>query len=347
MENPGADNIGRRKHLGQLALVFQHRHGTWTDFGQFLKHIFSDSPQYGSIGNVSQPVVPACRHNPGGKHNPVLADCKQNPDRYPAFDHERYTRPCISVGAFEEKKNPGLVVADICAKAKTFLLSIGKGDPRQATGRDIDYEPASSSVEDSSAGESQVSDCMSIIDDSNIVGGPRQSVPEESFAGNDLFEDEDVLAALEEILEPLDVAASVRQLHRMSSSSIEAPSGLASEDSLLQLVGRPTTKMRAATLGYLWQFADQPNELRNEFRRLRSNDALQVLHLCGCGICYTIPNTVTRVAGCVERSHLKLGLAEENGRHKTFHMTMAFSQVGDYHDLCGIVHRSTDGDGLF
>lgn len=103
--------------------------------------------------------------------------------------------------------------------------------------------------------------------------------------------------------------------------------------------------MRAATLGYLWNFADNPQQLRTEFRRLRSDRTLYVLHLCGCGICYETSSGV-RVKGCVERSHLKLGSHEENERHKLYHQMLSFAQVSDYANAVAIIHRSLDGDGI-
>lgn len=343
MSNQAANEpVGRSKHLGQLALVFKHRHGTWADFGQFLKHIFSDSPTAGEVIGVPKMVKPKCRHNSGGKHYEILKDCEKNPQKYPMFAHERYTCRCVSIGAFEDKKNPGLVVADMCNKAKDFLSSIGKGDPNEATGRDFEFEPATSSPL-TSPGHSQVPDSQGSIDLGNIVDGPR--VPGgESFDGDDLFADEDVLVELQPLLGEVNEVGSRPQ----TASSIETLSGFGdSQDSVLQLTGRSSTKIRAATLGYLWGFADRPTELREEFRKLRRNPDLQVLHLCGCGICYTNAVTGERVPGCCERSHLKLGLAVENGRHTNHHLMMSLAVDDDYPQLCGIVHRAVDGDGLF
>jgi hypothetical protein len=366
MDNDGAaDFVGRTKHLGQLALVFKHRHGTWSDFGQFLKHLFQDSPRAGRIATVPLVRMVACRHNDGGRHHTILTDCAQNPSNYPMFNHERYTRPCISIGAFEDKKNPGLVVADLCTKAKDFLLSIGKGDPRQESGRDFDYDPGANppSSPIPLPGGSQVSDAQDAIDNSNVVDSrrcqpvQRTVVPDsqeeeedsdDAYGGDALFGDEDVMQEMEQILAAVEASGGGPQRPATASSSMDTPSGYrGSEDSMLQFTGRPSTKIRAATLGYLWQFADCPGELRMQFRLLRSDPAMQVLHLCGCGICYTQTDTNTRVHGCVERSHLKLGTAVENGRHKSYHTTMAFATVADYPQLCEIFHRSMDGDGLF
>ncbi len=240
----GNDYIGRRKHLGQLALVFKHRHGTWYDFGQFLKHLFSDSPRIGRIATIPLVTV-ACRHNSGGRHHATLTDYTRNPQKYPMFDHERYTRPCISIGAFEDKKNPGLVVADLCTRAKDFLLSIGKGDARQETGRDFDYNPPVLSSSPS-IGSSQITDSQGALDGSNIIDRPRcPALQPDEYGGDELFGDEDVLQELEGIM-----SAAESNSRPPSSSSMETPSGFhASEDSLLQFTGRSSTKMRAATSG--------------------------------------------------------------------------------------------------
>jgi hypothetical protein len=108
---------------------------------------------------------------------------------------------------------------------------------------------------------------------------------------------------------------------------------------------RRSTKMRVATLAYLWKFADHPRQLRDEFRRLRTDHDLQVLHLCGCGLCKE--ENGTRVSGCVERTHLILGTAVMNGHHRTFHETLALCQVSDYTDLCRIFHNTQAGLGVF
>jgi len=50
--------VGRSKHLARLATVFRHRHGTWADFGGFLKDYFERSAQ----------EIP-CRHNHRGRHH--------------------------------------------------------------------------------------------------------------------------------------------------------------------------------------------------------------------------------------------------------------------------------------
>lgn len=331
---------GRDRHLGELALVFRHRGGTWGDFGRFLKFLFEDSLPVSSI---------ACRHNSGGKHYETLVASSNQPDEYPMFAHERYSRPCISTGAFEEKKNPGLVVTDLCNKAARFLLSIGKGDAGGTAGRDFDFEPAAVSSPIEPPGESQTTDSQGSIDAGNIVDGPRDlslAETEEEFDGDDMFDEEDVQELLEQMLAaaPSNSAQLPGPARTISADISEGPS----EDSVLQYTGRSTTKMRAATLGYLWGFADRPAELREQFRRLRTDRSLAVLHLCGCGICYKAESGA-RVPGCVEHSHLRLGSLEENSSHRNFHAMINFARDGDYAQQCAIIHRVDNGhgDGVF
>lgn len=347
----GNDFRGRYKHLGQLALVFKHRHGSWRDFGQFLKFIFGDLPGSTQTATVLPIREVICRHNNGGKHYESLLGAAQGPlSERPVFNHERYFRPCISTGAFEEKKNPGLVVADLCIKASRFLLSIGKGDPEAKTGRDFEYDQTrdDSPSCDESLGdpESQGAICAN-----NILLQPRdravQAIPalldpaqEDSFDHDGFFNNVDTLNDLEELLAVYDRPST--------PASVTTPTGLAeSEDSIIQDEKRISTKIRVATLGYLWQFADNPVRLREQFRLLRSDPKLYVLHLCGCGISFTDPVSRQRRWGCVERSHLVLGSAEVNMLHKSYHISLCHANPVDYQVLCGVFHRAENGDGIF
>jgi hypothetical protein len=354
MSNREGNDFGRYRHLGQLALVFRHRHGTWEDLGQFLKHLFSDSPRYGVVATAPRRVPVACRHNSGGKHHHTLTDVAQYPENYPMFNHERYTRPCFGIGAFEDQKNPGLVVADICSKASRFLLSIGKGDQSEVSGRDFEYDPTREDTVRGleSVGSSQVTDSQGSLDSGNIIedqrriagNSPLASPAEDSEFDDSFFHDVDVQQELTEILERVDEEGS----RPRTRSTMETPYGFReSEDSIVQSLERQSTKIRAATLGYLWQFADNPLELREQFRRLRSDRDLQVLHLCGCGICYTNSTTGNRVIGCVDKTHLKLGSAVENGIHKIHHQGMSLGLASDYPVACLLVHRADHGGDLF
>jgi hypothetical protein len=349
---------GRAKHLGQLALIFYHRNGTWRDFARFLDYLFSGQTlrvflgymgEEGDIGDPGAGAAPphidiACRHNSGGRNHDVLIASGTDRNKYPMFNHERYTRKCFGIGAYDESKNPGLVVAAVCTKAKEFLLGIGKGDIHGKAGRDFTYRSSQESQPSSlePPGSSMVSDTSSFMDDTHPLNAtlPAGEIME------DLFGDEDA-----EILE--DMEAEVARLDvRLSISTISGLGG-SSAVSILQDDGRTSsTKMRAATLAYLWQFSNDIGKLKAEFRRLRRDRTLEVLHLCGCGICYKRTNTgdvVVRYWGCVERSHLKLGSSVENGQHKSYHMILGFARPEDYAEQCQIIHRFDNGtgDGIF
>jgi len=250
------------------------------------------------------------------------------------FQNERYTRPCLGIGTWESGKNPGLVVDDLCSKARNFLQCIGRGDPDEPTGRDFEYNPSQSTT-----GSHMAADSQGAIDVGNIIDSPRQVPLSESFDGDDWFDDDDFA----------EVAAELAGPNRpLSPGTITAPSGFSgsSHDSVLQSNVRHTTKMRAATLGYLWQFADQPLELRDEFRKLRGDPSLHVLHLCGCGICFTQADG-TRVLGCVERSHLRLGSSEENAMHTSYHKVIQSIPPDRYAGICEHIHAGQFGEGIF
>jgi len=335
---------GRGKHLGQLGLVFRHRGGTWGDFGQFLRTLFSDSPSRGAVATTA-PVIIDCRHNPGGRHHPILTASTQNPQAYPMFNHERYSRPCTGLGSFELGKNPGWVVADLCTRAQRFLQSIGKGgtialDP----GRDVSYNPADYPMSSPPSVDASIAtDSQGSISQSNILDGPRVvSMPAEEDYGDDLFEDEDVVDDLARIAN--EVEGNVRP---RTSSTMETPTGLhGSDDSILQEPTRSSTKMRVATLAYLWRFVQDPRELRTQFRLLRRDRSLHVLHLCGCGLCIQ-PSGGRRTLGCVERSHLMLGPKSVNDNHASHHQFLGLTRDHQYPRVIDEIHKAEDGAGLF
>ncbi|KAI2778470.1 hypothetical protein F4815DRAFT_447187 [Daldinia loculata] len=345
---------GRKKHLGQLAKVFHNRHGTWSDFGQFLKVIFgeaSESTIGAAITSRLQGGVPLlkeidCRHNPpSGRHSNFLQADSQALSSIgfnPLVSHERYHRPCVTMGSFDKDKNPGLVTHDLCIKALRFLRSIGKGDPGDATGRDRTYDDELNPTSSPLTTVSTVAESYSSIQSSNVLDrtGPRDTKRVRlSGMGDESFEDSDV----EEVF--LNIA---KELGDDVAGDTVAEDPTDSEDSLYrdgQL--RRSTKMRVATLAYLCNFADQPDLLRREFRRLREDPELYVLHLCGCGLCLGKSDSGIRIGGCCEKTHLKLGSAVENSRHRTFHETIRLAVDDDYPTLVGIVHRSVGGDGVF
>jgi len=354
--NSDVFGVGRAKHLYSLLRVFQHRNGSWGDFGRFLESIFTD-PSQGGRGLSATQIT--CRHNSGGKHYGVLAAAAAQPENYPMFDHERYRRPCISTGAFEDGKNPGLVVADLCEKAGQFLSRIGKGDPEGYKGRDFDFEPSSSAPPSSVLGdddlkESQTSGDLEVCEIPDSQESQRFRLRSRALGsdngGDEEIRESDFMGVVEEeeAVEPSEHSGpSAMTGWRVQSSAIssgEMPSG----DSPLQHDGRSSTKMRAATLGYLWGFARQPNRLREQFWLLVTRPDLHVLHLCGCGMSYTTGSGV-RIPGCVEYSHLRLGSPRENGHHRNFHIVLSFTPVENYAVQCGLLHQSDSeyGAGIF
>lgn len=346
---------GRARHLGELAQVFRHRHGTWRDFGAFLKREFlDDSDLGGMVGATSGLPRMACRHNVGGRNHAALSTAVAAGANAVPFNHERYSRPCRSHGAFELNgrhggKNGGLVVHNLCTRAAAFLRSIGKGDPHESTGRDFDYDPglypASSTPLLGSSRASDVSGddlVMLLQDDGSTLTQAAFAASEDSrsdeFDDGGFFDDEDVQAVLG--IEDVVDGSEDDELVDLSDLPL-------SQDSFEQLVERGSSlKMRAATLAYLWGCADDVGRLKREFRRLRSMPELCVLHLCGCGLCFKSADG-RNIVGCAEWSHLKLGSKEENGRHRTYHHMLELLPAADYVAQVDLIHRGTDGDGIF
>ena len=108
--------IGRRRHLGSLALKFYHMGGTWGD-------LFKGAGFH----------VQNCRHNgPLGRHSSVLeAGLRDGP---PMFNHERFRRPCRGFGKGDFNTTPGYIVHDLCNLAGDYLVRIGKGEKIETRG---------------------------------------------------------------------------------------------------------------------------------------------------------------------------------------------------------------------
>ncbi|KDB21356.1 hypothetical protein H109_06708, partial [Trichophyton interdigitale MR816] len=155
------EGVGREKHLTTLFSIFEPYTTCWEDFGGFLKVLFGEtappllSPLHLSgIGRGEPPVYIepleirqcVCRHNWGGQHHNCLHTDERSKTEgelnRAVFNHIRYSRPCITTGAQEEKKNPGIVVSDLCNKARNYLLLIG----RQAEGHMALYANSDSSL---------------------------------------------------------------------------------------------------------------------------------------------------------------------------------------------------------
>ena len=335
---------GRSAHLASLASVFWHRHGTWRDFGNFLKELFRDfDGPSADGGEIPRLDLVVCRHNPGGEHFPALEASRSSPGQYPMFDPLIHSRPCVTVGTFENNKNPGLVVSDLCIKAKEFLFRIGKGGPLDdPLGRDTEYVPPSGSPTPDRIPPSQATDSYGDIVRENILGQALRGSREESqrSVGSSTHYDGDSIWG-----EDGTEQQSIDHPSHEESQMTIALSDIGSIDSPGVGGSRRSTKMRVATLAYLWKFADHPAKLQEEFDRLRTDRNLQVLHLCGCGLCRT--ENGVRLGGCVEKTHLILGTAVLNGHHRTFHQTFGLCRISDYASLCEIFHRAEAGGGVF
>lgn len=348
-EQQTRDNpVGRSKHLGELAVIFKHRHAKWHHFADFLREIFEDGTVAGPDADCTPSgldVIP-CRHNVGGRNHAALSSARRGPYRS-SFDHVRYERPCVSAGTFDENKNPGFVVHDLCVKAVQFLARNNVGDSGDPSRRDFVYDPE---LDPASYPSDDVileldADELAEINVNNIIRTARRMalVPDDSSDyGEEFFQQEDVTDNLIE-----QVQNAVRPASR--DDSVSAPGMRSSLDSVGQgTVDRRTTKMRVATLAYLWKFVSDPTELRNEFRKLRSQPNLHVLHLCGCGMCYKTP-TGQKVMGCCEASHLILGSSSLNDTHRTYHQMMNMTTPNMYLLQVSIIrgHLHHSGDGVF
>lgn len=267
------EGVGRKKHLTALFSIFEPYATCWEDFGGFLKVLFGETtpPSLAPSGR-GEPAVRVepletrqclCRHNEGGQHHSYLytderAEARGGELDIAVFNHTRYSRPCITTGAQEEKKNPGIVVADLCTKARNYLL---------LTGRQIEGHGVS--------------------------------------CANSMSTD-------------------------------------------LQTTPRLSTKMRVATLAYLLNFADAPEQLAEQFRRLHDDRELFILHLCGCGLSSRNKQRHNIWhGGCCEKTHLQLGYHEENHAHRCYHYTITTVKPEDYTVVCESIRKTTYGKNLF
>jgi len=348
------DSAGRGKHLGRFALVFVHRRATWQHVGAFLKREFGDVSSFGGMGETPSTLEPMlCRHNPGGAHYWPIVNAVGPPAHAECFNQEQFTRPCVCKGTYDKGKAPGIVVSDLCRRAGRFLSEHGIGDSDEPTGRDFEYvandDPSSQSSQNTTSSlEVPFSEVMDLRQDAP------EGAPVDPLAGGGSSVDTEVerddggLVSEDDVEQTLDSAdpQPMRGLLRHDSSMVDVEDLPESQDSVLQSDGRGgTTKMRAATLAYLWKFADQPNVLREEFRKLRTNTYLQVLHLCGCGMGEEMVDGVT-TAGCTERSHLMLGSSLLNRDQRSWHEVFHLVGRRHYADAVALAHRSRTGQGL-
>lgn len=340
---------GRSKHLAELAKIFQHRHGTWRDFGHFLNVLFGEGTPYELMGLTLPRRQTSCRHNSGGAHHGMLTMDRRLPPGAPELQNVMHPQECKAFGSFDPNKNPGLVVTDLCQRAVRFLAVLGRGDEDEQFGRDFQFiQPLPDSSPMSTPGLSAVTDNLSAIESSLMLDGelrPRReqtrreeglsSIHGGSYDGDSLFEDSDVEEDLNDMM-------------RAEEETLDGASITSHDDSVVRRAGpRQSTKMRGATLAYLWKFADSPVQLRDEFRRLRTDPSLYVLHLCGCGLCVTVAPGGVRSFGCCERSHLTLGNHVVNGHHRSYHEVLQLCPPTDYRTLRECIQRGVDGEGIF
>lgn len=358
---------GRGKHIGDLLLPFYHRGACWQDWGTFLDELFKGNlhvKKSNHLGFHDQ----QCRHHPVvGQHRAVMDEARgPKSEQYPTLAHHRFGRPCRAFGAGEINKTPGFVVADTVVKAKAFLKQVGKGgkleDIAYDEGGDSDWHSTGESSKYESAGSSQVQDSQGEIDARNIIDDPMELV----FGGESQETDYGSVVSLADIEVmmgspegrttgvPTPPAQSGHGSMALRQGGSENPAIHDNELEVADVSGssfdpstmvRKSTKVRAATLGYLQQFSTDPVRLREETLRLASGTEC-VLHLCGCGMPYK-NQAGTLVPGCCESTHLKLGTVEENTAHRFFHIVINQCRAEDYADLLSIYHRVQFGKGLF
>lgn len=341
---------GRRKHLGDLALVFKHRHGTWKDLGEFLKREFQDDSESGQMVSTPSRLRPvSCRHSPGGVHYEALQAAIDPTSPFVSrFPGGSDFRPCVMHGAYDTNKNGGLVVEDLCSRARAFLVSRSREDEALLTSANmlgIDMLSGSSQPESDLSGmevDPPPSEADDFFEDEDVTDEDLLEA-EETIMGLPDLADWDLpgLAALEkerDAMEDLSSEASIVDGSEIPSSS---------QDSLgNRRQARQTVKMRAATLAYLWRFADRPRELKDAFRQLRSNKDLEVLHLCGCGLCF-ISNSGAKIVGCAEWSHLSLGSKSTNADQAAMHRILKLLPPAGYAAQVALLQGIEAGRGIF
>lgn len=268
------------------------------------------------------------------------------------------------MGTFDNGKNSGLVVADLLTMAARFLYCIGKGGPKdEPFGRDNDFIPSHTNSIDSTELVSLQQEVLTneLAKEASALAAEAKEWSEREELrlreSNSEFNESDfgtdTISTLDTLLETGnrqgEVVVPVVEYTSDSStipSSISTITSAGTCDSQTQDGYRISTKIRTATLAWLWRYADSPNELRLRFRELRHlPESIGVLHLCGCGLC--IGTGSNKILGCCEKTHLILGDCKLNGHHQTFHNMIRLARPDDYTQLCGIIHRAQDGEGIF
>lgn len=335
---------GRRHHLGRLGHIFYRRGATWSDFGAWLDDLFSGNQHKKGLGFHVQ----RCRHDPQvGRHGRILRGivATQLQTSHPVFTSEGCFMPCRSFGKGEEGKATGMIVDDLVRRARDYLSSIGRGEIMVSSSLDAEYGDTGDTTEEESSSDdleeegTEGSLYEELVD---LAGFSRSSVPYQTPL------DLQLTIALEDIqVEGFDPRDSAVEASERLDTIMSDISGFQSSESAFDPnASRSSTKIRVATLAYLHKFSQRPVQLRTAFRTLR-NTELCVLHLCGCGVKFHDRDSGQDCAGCVERTHLKLGDPSENRTHLIWHKAMSVVSDPNYVDLCRIVHDTPLCDGLF
>ncbi|KAK9350385.1 hypothetical protein V1523DRAFT_429097 [Lipomyces doorenjongii] len=100
---------------------------------------------------------------------------------------------------------------------------------------------------------------------------------------------------------------------------------------------RLSTKARVIVLSYLFRYSDDDSSFKRAYKELEQS-GLELLHLCGCGICSSSQR------GCVTPSHLMLGSRLLNEDHKSVHFVLRLATSADeYRNLHKSISALQDG----
>lgn len=347
----GDDPVRRAGHLGRIQGIFRRRGATWADIGLFLQFLFGERvvPRVG-LKSLDPPGRCECRHK-SGVHHIALSNLSVNAPGDLLTNHPHLIRPCITIGTADPGKNPGLVVDDLCSRARKFLARKyhishywgEKIEPEDDDGDDeTEYTP-SESGDNLSLSELEYEPDGNGSEDDDGYG------PSGPPSQNSAYDMSNIIAEADNVTRV--AARDARdhiQTYEREDREISLSTGVGESQGTEPEQARKSTKLRAATLAYLLNFANSPTAFAREWRRMKRGDE-DVLHLCGCGICSRSPSG-EKLGGCVEKSHLRLGDQVENNKHREWHTVMrSTDDAADYVDLIRISHKDASGlcVGLF
>jgi len=105
------------------------------------------------------------------------------------------------------------------------------------------------------------------------------------------------------------------------------------------------TGLRVHRLTYLlgvWEAAApaaRAYALKVAAQELEADGDLEILHLCGCGLC----SADAKDDGCVEPSHLRAGSKKENALHKEYHSVLSQISARDYVSVRAAIRNDCKG----